>query len=103
MKAREAAAAMNAAEAAAAMKVLRARPPADEKDRIAAAIAVIRSGRHCQENDYPVENALRELVRIGKPAVPDSSKSSTGSKATSSYGPWGSCSAASATRGPCRP
>ncbi len=58
------------AEVAAAMKVLRARPPVEEKDRIAAAIAVIRFGQLGEVKDYPVENALRELIRIGKPAVP---------------------------------
>jgi beta-lactamase regulating signal transducer with metallopeptidase domain len=62
--------AVHSAEIAAAMKVLRARPPAEEKDRIAAAIAVIRSGDIFEEKDYPVANALRELIRIGKPAVP---------------------------------
>ncbi len=57
-------------EAVEAMKVLRARPPAAEKDRIAAAIAVMRLCQMGQEKDYPAENAIRELIRIGKPAVP---------------------------------
>ena len=52
------------------MKVLRARPPAAEKERIEAAILVMRLCQMGQEKDYPAENAMRELIRIGKPAVP---------------------------------
>lgn len=71
MKAWEAEAARKAAAAAAAMKVLRARPPTAEKDRIAAALVVLRSCDMGEEEDgYPLEHAIRELILIGKPAVP---------------------------------
>jgi beta-lactamase regulating signal transducer with metallopeptidase domain len=58
------------ADGTGALKVLRANPPAKESERVAAAIEVIHSCRLGDENGYPAEYAIRELIRIGKPAVP---------------------------------
>ena len=57
-------------QAAAAMKVLRAVPPAEDEERIAAGIVVLGSCTMNEGKDYPLENAIRELIHIGKPAVP---------------------------------
>ena len=52
------------------MKVLRARPAVAENERIAAALVVLRSCDMGDKDDgYPKEYAIRELIRIGKPAV----------------------------------
>ncbi len=57
-------------DVAKAMMVLLDRPPAAEKDRIAAGLAVLRScGLGDGSNGYPKERAMRELIRIGKPAA----------------------------------
>lgn len=54
----------------AALKVLRRDPPAGQDARIEAAITILRNYLHFQTNTKKWAIAVRELIQIGKPAIP---------------------------------
>jgi beta-lactamase regulating signal transducer with metallopeptidase domain len=54
----------------AALRVLRSDPPPSQKDRIEAALEILRNYRAFQTNTAKWATAIRELIMIGKPAVP---------------------------------